>query len=225
MSGFPAVNFGSSESGLFSPEEIGRLMQSEYQRSLRYGYPLTLLCVEIDRLESLHDLYGVDSEQRILRAVTALLRSATRASDALGTARGQRLLVLLPHTPREGALAVARRLLAGCRELEFRGDGRNLRASLSIGIAVRVGEGDLAHLTACAEEALRAALAAGGDRSVEYVPPRVAPAPPARAAGSAAQIPAAVPSRSRAPAAPPPLPSVADLAGTTLAEKVHSLFR
>src|SRR6185295_5320609 len=115
MSGFPSVNFGQSEGGLFTAEEIARLMESEYQRALRYGHPLALLLVEIDRLESLHDLYGVESEKRILRAVAELLRSSTRASDVLGSLRDDHLLLVLPHATAAGAATLARRLLAGCR--------------------------------------------------------------------------------------------------------------
>src|SRR5262245_1830951 len=126
MSAFPTVNFGQSESGQFSPEEIRRLMEIEVARSQRYDYPLSLLLAEVDRLESLHDLYGVDSKQRIVRSVLSLLRSSTRSSDVLGSTRGERLLVLFPHTSRAAISVVARRLLSGCRELEFRGDGRIL---------------------------------------------------------------------------------------------------
>jgi diguanylate cyclase (GGDEF)-like protein len=222
MSGFPSVNFGQAERGLFSPEEIARLMASEYARSLRYGHELALLLIEIDRLESLHDLYGVESEARIVRAVASLVRSATRASDALGTVQDQRLLVLLPHTGAAGAAALARRLLAGCRELEFRGDGRILRATLSIGCAQRGDEGSLAALGARAEEALRAAVAAGGDRVLEHarlprsvtpalpVPPTLAPPIPARPLG--ARVGA-------------PLPDVREIPGATLEEKVRRLLR
>jgi len=222
MSGFPTVNFGTGESSLFSPAEIARLMESEYRRSLRYGYPLALLLADIDRLEALHDLYGVDSEQRIVRAVASLLRSSTRASDVLGVLHEQRLLVLLPHTPRAGAAALAKRLLAGCRELEFRGDGRVLRASLSIGTALRDDEGELPALRERAELALKEAEAQGGDRCVEYerLPRREAP----RAPVEPRAVPAAVPARARTPAAPPPLPGVNELAGSTLEEKVRALL-
>ncbi len=229
MSGFPAVNFGQAQGGLFSPEEVARLMESEYQRALRYGYPLALLLIEIDRLESLHDLYGVESKQRIARAVAALLNSATRASDVLGTLREQRLLVLLPHTKPAGALVLARRLLTGCRELEFRGDGRVLRATLSIGLAQRGDEGSLTSLTEQAEQALRAALTAGGDRLIEYerlpreAPPRAVPRAPAVAPAPPAPAPA--PARARAPAAAPALPGVHELPGATLEEKVQRLLR
>ncbi len=218
MSGYPTVNFGQAESGLFSPAEIARLMEREYQRALRYGQPLSLLCAEIDRLESLHDLYGVESEQRIQAAVATLLRSSTRPSDVLGAARGERLLVLLPHTPRAGAVAVARRLLAGCRELEFRGEGRSLRASLSIGIAAHGDEDGLARLTEMAELALRAATTAGGDRFVEYERPRAAD--PERGSERALAAP-----RSARNAPPPALPAVDELAGTTLEEKVRKLLQ
>jgi diguanylate cyclase (GGDEF)-like protein len=219
MGGFPTVNFGQAESGLFSPEEIARLMESEVRRSVRYGYPLVVLVAEIDRLESLHDLYGVDSEQRIVQAVAAMLRSSTRASDVMGALRARRLRIVLPHTSRDGAVAIARRLLTGCRELEFRGDGRVLRASLSIGLAARAEEENLARLTEHAEQALAAAQAAGGDRFQEYevLPRRANPAAP-RAA-----VPAGLPARAREPA--PPLPALEELTGSTPEEKALSLLR
>lgn len=223
MSGFPTVNFGQSESGPFSPEEIRRLMEGEYQRALRYGFPLSLLHAEIDRLESLHDLYGVESEQRILRAVAGLLRSSTRASDLMGVPLGQRLLVMLPHTPRAAAVAIARRLLEGCRALEFRGDGRILRASLSIGIAAHADESSVAELIERSGRALDAALAAGGDRFLEYERLPGSSPTPARSV----EVPPVVPARPRAPApkpAVPPLPAVRDLPGATLEEKVKALI-
>lgn len=222
MTAFPALNFGQSGKSLFSPQEIARLMESEFRRSLRYGYPLGLCLIGIDRLESLHDLYGVDSRARIVESVLTLLRSTTRASDALGMLREQRLLVLLPHSPRAACQAVARRLLRGCRELEFRGDGRNLRASLSIGLAQRAGETSLAALAARAERALAAASEAGGNRFLEaeeLLPPptpvRVAPVElppaPAPAVRSAPPLPA--------------LPTPEELVGANLAERVHRLFQ
>jgi len=226
LPGQPGVNFGQSESGLFSGEEIRRLMDIEFARSQRYEYPLTLLLIEIDRLESLHDLYGVDSRERIVRSVRDLLRKSTRGSDALGCLHDQRLLVLLPHTPCEGATVIARRVLTGCRTLEFRGDGRVLRATLSIGAAQRTADGDFAQLVQAADEALAAAVRAGGDRCQEYErlprrePVRVAPA------GVAAALPQPPPARARTPVrVMPALPGVGELAGETLEEKVGNLFR
>ncbi len=234
MSGFPTVNFGQSERGLFSPEEIRRLMEIEHARSARYDYPLALFLIEIDRLEALHDLYGFESKDRILRSVVALLRSATRASDVLGCLRGQRLMALFPHTGAEAARTIARRLCTGCRALDFKSEGRSLRASLSIGIALRRGESTLEELAESAEEALNAAVRTGGDRFLESertararpAPPPAAPPPVAPPPFAKGEVPAAVPARPRR-SGPPlvVLPSVEELPGVTLEEKVQSLFR
>ncbi len=236
MPGFPTVNFGESEKGLFSTEEIQRLMRVEHARAVRYAYPLTLMLIEIDRLESLHDLYGVESKQAIRRSVTTLLRSSVRSSDVLGCLRDERMMAAFPHTTPESALALARRLLRGCRELAFKSDGRSLRATLSIGIAQLAHEepGEFERLVSEAEEALAAAVAGGGDRSVEHanLPRRRETARPAQP-GPRAHVPrapipalpaAAPPTPARAPALPP-LPGYEELEGLTATERIKSLFR
>jgi len=227
LPGKPGVHFVQSESGLFSGEEIRQLMETEVDRAQRYEYPLALLLIEIDRLESLHDLYGVESRERIVRAVRDLLRKATRGSDVLGCLHDQRLLALLPHTSREGAAMIARRILSGSRGLEFRGDGRVLRATLSIGQAQRVTGGDFAQLVASADEALAAAVRSGGDRCQEFEKlPRRDAVPLMPAAAVAPALPPALPARARAELRPaPPLPGVDELGGETLEDKVAHLFR
>jgi diguanylate cyclase (GGDEF)-like protein len=169
MSGFPTANFGESEQGLFSPLEIRQLMRVEFVRAVRYHYPLTLMLIEVDRLEYLHDLYGYRSKEEILQALIALIRSVTRASDFLGCMLDERILAVFPHTPREAASALAGRLLRGSRRLEFQGDGRTLRATLSIGVAVRDGGGAVSFddMLAAAEDAAEFASSAGGDRYVQ----------------------------------------------------------
>ncbi len=225
MAGFPTLNFGQSERGLFTTEEIRRLMQVEHARSLRYDYPLALFLIEIDRLESLQDLYGVESRERILGSVITLLRSATRTSDVLGCQREGRLMALFPHTGRMAATAIARRLLTGCRELDFKSDGRSLRASLSIGIAEREGEEEFEQLVSAAESALLRAIQAGRDRfALAEKHARAKEAPALAAPRSAETVRPAVPAR-RAPAAPLVLPDIDQLPGATLEEKVQALFR
>ena len=168
MSGFPTVNFSNSEQGLFTPDEIHRLMRIEFERAVRYGYPIVCALIEVDRLESLHDLYGVESRDEILNAVIQLLRSITRASDFLGCMQSDRLMVMFPHTSREVAEGLAERLLVGARKLRFDSDGRTLKATLSVGVSY-CEEGEAISFEAfrqSAEEALRLAVAGGGDRSI-----------------------------------------------------------
>lgn len=160
MQGFPSSPFDSGETF--------ELMRIEQARAARYGYPITWLWIEIDRLTALRDLHGVESERRTLRAVVETVRGAIRASDALVTMRGPRLLVLLPHVSAQGASAVAVRLLSACRALQFRDGSRSVRPTISIGAATLApGESSTFEASlASAEEALMFALRSGGDRFV-----------------------------------------------------------
>jgi len=167
MSAYASVDNTLSQ-GLFSPDEIRHLMRVEYQRALRYDYPITMMLIEVDRLEALSDLYGSDSRQEILEAVVSLLRVSTRRSDFLGCMRGERIMTLFPHTPRSAVTPLAGRLLAGCRDLVFRTGRRVLRVTLSIGVTTpRGGEADFERFVSFAEEALAHAVRTGGDRFVE----------------------------------------------------------
>ncbi len=165
MQGFPS---SESDSGPFSPEDVQGLIRIEYARAARYGYPITLMAIEVDRLDALHDLYGVESERRALAAVVHGVRSALRQSDFLGLLRGRRILVLCPHAPGRAVSAIATRILENCHGLEFRSDGRSVRPTLSIGAStLHPGEGlAFEPFLAAAEQALAFAVRAGGDHFV-----------------------------------------------------------
>lgn len=169
MTGFPTANFSDSEQGLFSPVEIQLLMRVEFERARRYEYPIALMLIEVDRLEQIHHLYGYESKEEILHAVIGLLRSVTRASDFLGCMVDDRIMAVFPHTPEIAARALAGRLLSGSRKLDFRSDGRRLKASLSIGVSLyHVGdETTFEEFVRAAEDALRFAVESGGDRHVQ----------------------------------------------------------
>ena len=161
MSANASVSFTRS-GGLFSPDEIRYLMRVEHLRAVRYDYPITMMLIEVDRLEALSDLYGSDSRQEILEAVVSLLRTSTRRSDFLGTMRGDRIMTLFPHTPRSAVTPLAGRLLAGCRDLVFRTGRRVLRVTLSIGVTTpRGGDEDFERFVSFAEEALAHAVKSG----------------------------------------------------------------
>jgi diguanylate cyclase (GGDEF)-like protein len=168
MSGYATVNFSESDEGLFTPAEIVGLMETEYTRAKRYGYPASLILIAVDRLEYLHDLYGLQSKEEILQAVIKLLRSTTRDSDFLGCMRDDRIMAVFPHTTEETIQAITTRLLRVCRDLDFRTDGRALRATLSIGIATikKDTATEFGDFVTTAEEALAFAVDSGGDRSV-----------------------------------------------------------
>jgi diguanylate cyclase (GGDEF)-like protein len=214
--------FRGSEQGLFTPEQIQRLMRIEFDRAQRYSYPVVFLLISVDRLRQLQDLYGFQVKETILGSLTELLKQATRASDFLGCTVDDRLLVLVPHTPPEGASTMARRVLEGARKMSFDADGRAVRVTVSIGGAHNQRHGELSFetLLEVAEGGLAVASAGGGDRFVhselyEFFEKK------RQARAQAAPAPA-----------PPPLPTRAApmdegltaIAGRLLGDKIRELF-
>jgi diguanylate cyclase (GGDEF)-like protein len=214
MQGFPSR---AGDSGPFSTRETLGLMRAELTRAVRYGYPVTVLVIEVDRLGSLHDLYGIESERRALEAAVDELRASVRASDSLACEHDRRILVLLPHVPAGVVSAVALRLLRACRALELRGGERVLRTTLSIGAASLAAgaQPDFESFVASAEQALAFALRSGGDRFVLHQPAEVTIDELRREL-----------EREEALLRSPPESAAADGApGTTLATRIHALFR
>jgi len=169
MPEFQTVRLSEAAQGLFSAEEVERLMRAEFDRAVRHKFPLVVMLVGVDRLGQLQDLYGWESKDEILKAIVSMLRGSLRDSDLLGLTQDDRILLVFPHTTPESAGLLARRLLAGARKLRFDRDGRSLRISLSIGVANNRQTTELSFetLVAVAEDGLTVADGAGGDRFVE----------------------------------------------------------
>ena len=159
-------SFEATDRHLFSLAQIQHLMRVEFNRAQRYRYPIACMLMSIDRLGHLRDLYGYDSKEEIVEAVISLLKSETRSSDFLGRLADDRLLAVVPHTPEQGCLVLAERLLAGVRGIDFQSEGRSIPISISIGLAFDEA-GDALFFDSMlelAEEALADADEAGGGR-------------------------------------------------------------
>ena len=239
MSPFQSSLFKGSARDLFTPQQVQQLMRVEFDRSKRHGHPLVMLLIAVDRLAQLQDLYGAELRDDVLRAVAGLARSSSRASDALGCMLDDRLLILTPHTPAEGAASLAKRILEGVRAMSFDGLGRTTRVTVSIGGAhSQTGRMELAFdtLLEVAEGGLKVARESGGNRYVhsdlyeffeerrkreQRERERLAPPAAIPSAAPAPAVPAAAPP-------PPPTPTAAVPGeageGPLLGAKLRELF-
>lgn len=158
--------------GVFSLTQIRHLMRVEFTRAQRYDYPVSCIVVACDRLDHLRDLYGYEFKESIVEDIVALLQRATRGCDYLGRLMDDRLMAILPHTRRDGAVTTASRILAAARDLTFEGDGHRLQVTLSIGVSHYENENTMFFdsLVEAAEVALAEASGTGGDRVVHRDP-------------------------------------------------------
>ncbi|MEM9801698.1 MAG: GGDEF domain-containing protein [Planctomycetota bacterium] len=165
-----------TDKSLFSLAQIQHLMRVEFNRAQRYGYPISLLMIAVDRLGHLRDMYGYEAKEEIVDAIVDLLKRATRSSDFLGRMADDRLLAVVPHVDAKGLESMCGRLIEEIRRLDFKSDGRTIQISASVGGAHDAfetpGERMLFFdaLLHAADEALQEAVAGGGDR-VQLIDP------------------------------------------------------
>lgn len=107
-----------SLTGLRNRGAFAARLEEEIARSNRYGLPLSLLMIDVDRFKEFNDEFGHPAGDELLQQVAQLLSSRLRSRDFLARFGGEEFVVILPNTPPTGAYLVAerfRRALEGFR--------------------------------------------------------------------------------------------------------------
>lgn len=172
--------------GLTARRVLDETLEREWQRTLRDAQPISLLMIDVDHFKRYNDRYGHPAGDACLRRVAQAIRDvAHRPGDLAARFGGEEFALLLPQTPRDGAQAVAARLLQSLHDaaLPHADSPTSDRLSVSIGIGCfdahsgswssatgRPGDQlperpGVADLVAGADRALYAAKAAGRGRA------------------------------------------------------------
>jgi diguanylate cyclase (GGDEF)-like protein len=148
--------------GLGNLRLLEERLQVETARRQRYGTPLTLVVVDVDRLKTINDTHGHLVGSAVLRGLGQALRAEIRETDVAFRYGGDEFVVLLPHTGLPDAGVFAERLLGRIRSLRPGG----VPVTVSIGLATSGQEGSVQAQLARADAAAYAAKRDGGDRVV-----------------------------------------------------------
>jgi diguanylate cyclase (GGDEF)-like protein len=98
------------KTGLYSFPYFMRRLKEELIRARRYVYPFSLLLIDLDVSQKLKEKFGLEGEIEVIKALGGVLNKALRRCDLLSYEDEGRIFVLLPHTPSNGAMVVARKL-------------------------------------------------------------------------------------------------------------------
>lgn len=151
--------------GLYNYRYFWEMLNQQVGQSRRYGWPLSLLFLDLDDFKRVNDTLGHQAGDLVLKEVADYLQGEVRQADLLCRYGGEEFVVLLPQTPTDQALIMAERLRAGIAHLSFPPVSPKLHVTVSIGVAGLTAEADSAALVQAADQALYRAKQGGKNRS------------------------------------------------------------
>jgi diguanylate cyclase (GGDEF)-like protein len=126
--------------------------------------PLSVLFVDVDKLEGLNERHGHAAGDEVLRAVTRVLAGLLRREDAVVRWGGEELVLLLPAVDLTTAARVAERARAAIESTDVGAAAPGARITVSIGVAERRSDEELASAIDRAARAMVEAKEAGRNR-------------------------------------------------------------
>jgi diguanylate cyclase (GGDEF)-like protein len=153
--------------GLFNVRQFHVRLENEIDRAERFGTPLSLVMLDIDKFKAVNDTYGHQQGDRVLVEVARVLRRLSRDVDLPARYGGEEMAVILPQTDVGGAELGAERMRAAIEAMQIqRLDGGGLLPiTASFGVASFPAQaGDKTALIAAADAALYRAKRAGRNR-------------------------------------------------------------
>ncbi|MCS0630511.1 diguanylate cyclase [Telluria mixta] len=151
--------------GLHNRRHLDDRMAAEVGRAARERTNLSLIMMDVDFFKRYNDTYGHAAGDDCLRMVAGVLAATVnRPADLAARFGGEEFAILLPNTPREGALAIAEAI---CRGVEAIGvahaasDHATVTVSAGVATVVPAPGDDARALVEAADAALYAAKEAG----------------------------------------------------------------
>ncbi|NMQ29569.1 GGDEF domain-containing protein [Candidatus Accumulibacter phosphatis] len=154
--------------GLANRRGFDLALAASLQQNIPSGPGPCLLMIDLDRFKRLNDTHGHLFGDKVLAGVGEMLRANVKGKDSAARYGGEEFAVILPRTPRGGAvgLAEALRALVAASRIKT-GGGKQLligKITVSIGIADYVAGESAAEFIARADQALYAAKGEGRNR-------------------------------------------------------------
>jgi two-component system, cell cycle response regulator len=151
--------------GLWNYRYFTMTFAKEIERSSRFGRPLALLLLDLDKFKDVNDHYGHQRGDSVLIELATRVKAEIREVDTLARYGGEEFVLVLPETDAGGAAGAAQRICEVVRHRPFSQEGEDpLAITVSVGVSVFPTHGSTAAtLMRNADTALYAAKDAGRD--------------------------------------------------------------
>ncbi|MSR36133.1 MAG: GGDEF domain-containing protein [Gemmatimonadetes bacterium] len=151
--------------GLNNRRAFLELASLSLQQENRYGRPVSVIVIDLDRFKAINDERGHAAGDDVLRSLAATVKEVIRISDVSGRLGGEEFAILLPETPARDAVLMAERLRAAISDVAVRAGSSAIRFTASFGVAeLNEHDGSLDALLARGDAALYQAKLDGRNR-------------------------------------------------------------
>jgi len=166
--------------GLSNRRAFLRRLEDEVARVQRYGFPLSLALIDLDKFKEINDKFGHAAGDEVLRVYAKSILSIFRHHDLVARYGGEEFAVLLPNTDAEGAMRALKKVRQRCAETRWHLNGQVYpMPTFSAGLALyKPGETSSAFVERV-DKALYRAKRMGRDRielDTTYLAPEKPPA-------------------------------------------------
>ena len=173
------ISARDSLTGLYNRWYVMEKIDSEMNRALRHGSPMSVLMLDLDHFKKVNDSFGHSVGDEVLKVVGQVLRESCRVYDVAGRYGGEEFCVVLPETRVGNTKMVAERIRSRLAETELPVGSSSITVTASIGVAGMDSVSDEGVVSAAAlldraDRALYAAKHHGRNR-VELWLPEVPP--------------------------------------------------
>jgi len=149
--------------GLANRRVFDERIEGMIDSAKRYGNPLTMLSMDLDKFKDINDKLGHFAGDEVLKSVADVLKNAVRSSDLLVRMGGDEFVLVLDNTDKTNALILAERLCKAIDSLDIRADVTS-KLGISIGLAQLSEDENLREWMDRADDILYHAKAEGRSR-------------------------------------------------------------
>jgi len=114
-----------------------RRLEDEVGRVQRFGYPLSLVLLDLDHFKAINDVHGHAAGDAVLRNFSSNILSIFRHHDLAARYGGEEFAVILPNTDNTGAQRALQKVQMRARSTPYHYDGKaSPMPTFSAGIAL-----------------------------------------------------------------------------------------
>ncbi len=124
-----------SLTGLNNGRHFFATLDGEIMRAQRYGGYFAVLLMDVDNLNYINDDFGFAKGDWALKKIADTIRSCSRQTDYKARYGGDEFAMILPSTSCAQASILANRIRRQVHDLVIEGNGKEMRLSVSVGLA------------------------------------------------------------------------------------------